>query len=223
LEAKNADQRRDAVTRIGEAGYYASENAFHVLDAVARTDPAPQVRCVAVRTLARYQDERPVATLMAILTTDGAGGQAIPANDDLRWETARAVLAFHRRGMLTAEQQKTACDVYLQLLRNDRNRNVRLTAVEALGCFKDKRVLSPLINTLRGEDFMMADTAERSLMALTGVSHEYNADAWAKWVEQTPEPFAHAGEPVATSRPAGPTWWDKQQRVWRKALRLQVD
>ena len=223
LESKKADERRDAVVRIGEAGYFASEDAFNVLDVAARTDPAAQVRCIAIRTLGRYDDPRPVKTLLTILTVDGPGGEALPANDDVRWEAARALLALQRQGLLTAEEQSAAGEIHLRMLRTDRNRNVRLTATQALGLFRDPRVFTPLISALRSEDFMMADTAERSLMALTGVSHEYDADAWARWVALNPDPFAHAGEPVASTQPAGPTWWDKQQRVWRKALRLNPD
>ncbi len=223
LEAKSADQRRDAVTRIGESSYYASENAFQVLDAAARTDPATQVRCVAIRILGRYKDERPVKPLWTILTTTGPGGQAIPPDDDVRWEATEALSALQQRGLLSADQQNAACEMYIQMMRSDRSRNVRITATRALGSFKDRRVLTPLINALRDQDFMIADTAERSLMALTGTTHDYDADAWTKWLEQTTEPFANAGKPVTTSQPAGASWWDKQRRVWRKAIKLQVD
>lgn len=220
LESSSADLRREAVVRIGESNYWGGEEAFGVLDAVARTDPVPQVRCVAIRVLARYRDDRPVAPLLKILTATEAGGEALPGNDDVRWEAARALVEMRRQGFLTAEQQNTACDLFIQLLRSDRSRNVRIVSTQALGDFKDRRVLTPLINCLRNEDFMIADSAERSLMMLTGVTHEYDADAWSKWVEQTPDPFANAGHPVATTRPAGPSWWDTQQRVWRKTLKL---
>ncbi len=220
LESTNPDLRREAVVRIGESSYWAGEDASGVLDAVARTDSVPQVRCVAIRVLARYHDNRPVAPLLKILTATAAGGDALPGNDDVRWEAARALVEMHRQGFLTAEQQNAACDLFIQLLRSDRSRNVRIVSTEALGVFKDKRVLTPLINCLRNQDFMIADTAERSLIALTGETHEYDADAWSKWVENTPDPFANAGRPVATSRPAGMSWWDAQQRAWRKTLKL---
>jgi HEAT repeat protein len=220
LESTNADLRREAVVRIGESSYWASEDAFPVLDAVARTDPVPQVRCISIRVLARYRDDRPVKPLLEILTATSAEGDALPGNDDVRWEAARALTEMQRNLLLTAEQQNTACDLFVQLLRSDRSRNVRIVSTQALGGFQDRRVLTPLINCLRNEDFMIADSAERSLIVLTGQTHEYDADAWSKWVEQTPEPFANAGRPVTTTRPAGPSWWDAQQRAWRKTLKL---
>lgn len=223
LESENADLRREAVVRIGESGYWAGESAFKVLDAVARTDPVPQVRCIAIRILGRYNDARPVQPLLDILAAGEKNGNALPGNDDVRWEAATALLAMQRQRLLTDEQQNTACDLYVQFLRTDRSRNVRIVSTQALGEFQDKRVLTPLINCLREADFMIADSAERSLIALTGVTHEYDADAWTRWVDQTPDPFAHAGEEVATSRPSGPSWWDKQQRVWRKSLKLGND
>jgi len=219
LEAENADLRRDAVARIGESSYRESDDAYHVLDAVARTDPATQVRCVAITVLGRYQDERPAESLLKILTADGPKAEALPADDDVRWEAARALADLHARGLLNAEQENAACELFIGFLAPEQNRNVRIVSTEALGGFKDRRVLIPLINALRSEDFMIADTAERSLMALTGRSHQYDAEAWTDWLAQTADPFAEAGRAVS-GRPTGPNWWDRQQRLWRKTLKL---
>lgn len=221
LDSTNGDLRREAVARIGQSSYFASADAFHVLDAVARTDPIAQVRCVAIRILGRYDDERPVKTLTTILNAAGPGGEAVMPTDDVRWEAADALAAMQAKGFLSENEQNTACEMFIQFMRADLNRNVRITATRALGSFKDRSVFKPLFDALRNKDFMIADNAEQSLMALTGTTHDYDAEAWAKWLEQTPDPFASAGKPVATSRPAADvTWWDEQQRIWRRAIKL---
>jgi len=223
LEALNADERRDAVARIGESRYADQEDAFHVLDTVARTDPVIQIRCIAIRSLARYDDTRPVGTLLSILQANESSDQALPPNNDLRWETVSALAELAGKQVLDEMQQGLVCPVLTRLLETDSSRNVRIVAAKALAEFKDRQVLLPLIRSLRNEDFGIADQAERSLIALTGVTHYYDADAWEAWVAKSEDPFANAGQIPTTSRPTGPTWWDKQKRAWRRAIKLQND
>lgn len=222
LESSSADLRREAVVRIGESNYWETQDAFHVLDAVARTDPVPQVRCIAIRVLARYENDLPIKALFTILTADEPQVGALPADDDVRWEAARALLELQHRSLLSPEQENTACELFIRMQRSDRSRNVRIVSTQALGTFKDRRVFAPLIHSLRDRDFMIADSAERSLMALTGHTHHYDAEAWNRWLEQTEDPFAEAGSPVSTTRPAA-NWWDQQQRFWRKTIKLDAN
>ncbi len=223
LEAEHADARRDAVARIAESTYYDSENAFAVLDTVARTDPVSQIRCIAVRAFSLYKDDRPIKPLLAVLQARSGSQDALPADEDVRWETVRTLLALTRKGALSGEQQPLARDILIKLLETDPSRNVRITSAEALGEFKDREVLAPLIRSLRNKDFGIAERAENSLIALTGVTHDYDATAWEAWVASTQDPFARAGETPKVERAAGPTWWDKQDRAWRRALRLNTE
>jgi hypothetical protein len=220
LEAPNADDRRDAVASIGESGYVTSADAFGVLDAVARTDASQHVRCVAVSAFSRYQDDRPAATVLAILqATPDKKTEALPPNGDLR-EAAASVLAdLCARGQVSDAQRETARDIFIKSADSDSPRPVRIVALRALGGFLDRRVLAPLVKALREQDFAIADAGERSLIALTGRTHDYDADAWEKWLANTQDPFAHAGEKVVTTRPAGPSWWERQQKKWRDMRR----
>lgn len=221
LDSTDGNLRREAVTRIGQSTYFTSADAFHVLDAAARTDPVAQVRCVAIRILGRYEDDRPTKTLLTILTASGPGGEALEPTDDVRWDAAEALVSMQAKGLLNEQDQSAACQLFIQFLRSDRSRNVRVTAARALGEFKDRQVFPPLIEALRNKDFMIADNAERSLMALTGTTHDYDAEAWSQWLGRIDDPFSDAGKPVAATRPAAaPTWWDEQQRMWRRAIKL---
>jgi len=221
LESQRGDERRDAVARIAESYYYDSPDAFAVLEAVARTDPVSQIRCIAIRAFANYKDDRPVTPLLTILQAQAGSDQALPADDDIRWETVRTLLALTRRGALEGNARTLTRDILLKLLETDSSRNVRIVAAEALGGFKDRQVLTPLIRSLRNRDFAIAERSERSLIALTGTTHDYDANAWEAWAAATKDPFVHAGETPQTTRPAGPTWWDHQSRAWRRALKLQ--
>jgi len=220
LESEDADVRRDAVVRICESRYVASEDAFHVLDAVARTDPITQIRCIAIRGLSAYEDPRPVATILTILQATSECDNALPADEDVRWEAVRALVAVEGSGGLDGPQREIAREVCIKLVESDPARNVRIAAASALRGFRHRAVFQPLIRALRDEDFAIADTAEHSLIALTGVTHDYDADAWEQWVARAQNPFENAGRTPQTTRPAGPTWWDKQKRAWRRALKL---
>ncbi len=220
LATSDADERRGAVARLAEGKDVAREDVFHVLDAVARTDPVAQTRCIAIRGLARYYDARPVGTLLTILRATEASQNALPAGEDVRWEAVRALLALERKGALSGEPRGIARDVCIRLAEVDPSRNVRVVAIEALGTFQDRRVFQPLIRGLRDEDFAIAERAENSLIALTGVTHAYDADTWETWLANVENPFEKAGQTPQTTRPAGPTWWDKQKRAWRRGLKL---
>lgn len=220
LSKSNADDRREAVTRLAEGPEYARAEVFAVLDAVARTDPMDQIRCIAIRGLSRYKDDRPVGTLLAVLQASKPGESALAATDDTRWEALRALAELDQRKALASTQRDLARDLAIRMAEFDSSRSVRITATEMLGCFRDRAVLSPLIRLLREKDFAIAERAELSLIALTGTTHDFDADAWESWVAATPDPFAKAGQIPQTTRPAPPSWFDKQQRAVRRALRL---
>ena len=122
--------------------------------------------------------------------------------------------------MLAGPQRDIARDVCIKLAGPGPSRNVRILAIQALGAFHDRRVFQPLIIALRDEDFAIAERAEHALIALTGVTHEYDADAWDEWVADADDPFAGAGRTPQTTRPAPPSWWGKQKRAVRHALKM---
>lgn len=221
LEATNADERRDAVARIAESPQVDSENAFHVLDVVARTDPVTQIRCVAIRAFSQYDDSRPVPTLLAVLQADENSGESLPINDTIRWDAATVLVTLLEKDLLTPEQQTTARDLFLDMIDQSRERRLRLVGIEGLGYIQQPEVIMPLIRSLRAEpDFAVADAAENSLIMLTGRTCDYDPDAWEEWLARADDPFAHAGELPDIERPRGPTWWDRQKRAWRRGLKL---
>lgn len=220
MEAQNADERRDAVARIAESGYVTSDDSFHILDTAARTDQVSQTRCIAIRALSTYKDARPFTTLLMILQATTDGKEALPPNDDVRWETVTAMTQLSRKGVLTDQEPAIVRGILIKLAESDTSRNVRIAALEALGEFKDREVLLPLVRSLRTQDFAIAERAEGSLIRLTGETHYADADAWEKWIASAQDPFANAGRIPPTTRPAGPNWFDQQKRAFRRAIKL---
>ena len=78
-----------------------------------------------------------------------------------------------------------------------------------------------LFAVLRLQKIPLPKTAkEWRLIALTGVTHNYDANEWESWLASAADPFARAGQKPLTTRPAGPTWFDQQIRAWRRGLKL---
>lgn len=223
VEAENADERRDAIVRIGESSYVTSEEAFHVLDAAARTDPVTQIRCIAIRAFARYNDDRPVPTVLAILEAEEGSNEMLPLTDHISWDAASTLLALERKGVLEAEQRERARRIFIRLLDPGQPRAVRVVATEALGHYQHQDVFQPLIRQLRNEDFGIAERSQYALVQLTGVTHDYDAEAWESWLNEADDPFEHAGRTPRNHRPSGPSWLEQQQRAFQRAIKLRSD
>lgn len=220
LDASHPDERREAVVRLAESHRVDSEATYHVLDAVARTDPVPQIRCIAIRAFSRYEDDRPITTLLTILQATQESSDALPGNDDVRWEATGAMVSLMKQGLLPDASRGAVRDLLIQLLDKDPSRNVRLSAIEGLGCIDDRAVFSPLIYALRSKDFAIASQAELALIALTGVTHHCDPDAWETWLANAKDPFANAGHIPEDAIGEKPGWMDEQKRKWRKFLKL---
>jgi HEAT repeat protein len=220
LAHSNADERREAVAALAEGREVTRPEVFAILDAVARTDPVSQIRCVAIRGLGRYGDDRPVRTLLAVLQASKQGDKALPPDEDIRWESLRALINLDQRKAFTSPQRDLLRDACIRMAEFDPSRNVRIAATEMLGHFRDRAVLAPLIRLVRNTDFAIAERAELSLIALTGVTHDYDPDAWETWVANTKDPFEKAGQTPVTTRPTPPTWFQQQGRAFRRAIKL---
>ncbi|GAF88097.1 unnamed protein product, partial [marine sediment metagenome] len=93
------------------------------------------------------------------------------------------------------EQLSQLKQTLLTLLRDDRNRNVRLEAARGLACFdRDPQVFNALIAALEDPDFGVVYQAEQSLISLTGMTFEHDPAAWVVWRDKQDDVFAHAGQ-----------------------------
>ena len=221
LSTSNPNERLDAVIRIAESGYVDSDNAYAVLDAVARTDPQQQIRCIAVRAFTRYDDARPFSTLLTVMRATQESENALPPGNDLRWDCVAVMVELMDEGLLPEGLRDDVRDVFIDALQRDASRNVKIAAAEGLGHIQDSQVFRPLINALRLKDFAMADRAESALIQLTCVTHHYAAHAWEQRLANTAQPFAHAGEtPADATVSKKPGFWSERKRGFKKAIGL---
>ncbi|MFQ5430548.1 MAG: HEAT repeat domain-containing protein [Phycisphaerae bacterium] len=209
LDSQRADDRREGIIGLARSRDGATEWAVKVYDTVARTDTDPSVRCAALRALLRNLDARSVATGLKILrSADGPVEGIRPAPARVRWGAARLLHAAVDADAYREEQEEEIIQTLLQRVPKEEDVNVRLALIETMGCLPDRRVLPVLIDALERENFAEQHAAELALVALTGVSHQHYAEAWRKWLSETPDPFEHMGEIPAEmqAKKSKPRW-----------------
>jgi HEAT repeat protein len=210
LESQSADERRTAVEHIARSREATSAWAVAAFDSIARTDIDATVRVAALRGLRPGAGPQTVPLLLKLLAGGEPSADVRAAPAIVRWEAAALLRDLGRRGAVDAGQQAEAVDVLIARADHDEDRNVRITALEALGSFREPKVLTALVAALRERDFAIQSAAEQSLTRLTGVSHNYDADEWSAWLSKTPDPFANA--PPDGPEPGGKReWWS---RMW---------
>jgi len=67
----------------------------------------------------------------------------------------------------------------------------------ALSAFLEKKVAIALIAALRDSNFSVRYHAEQALVSMTGRTYHGKAPEWIKFINDTPDPFEHAGETPA--------------------------
>jgi hypothetical protein len=209
LESDRADERRKGVRGLAASRDGQSYWAMKVYVTVARCDRDASVRCAALSALGPVATSEHVPFLLELLNSPrGAKDPLRPAPGAVRWEAVKLLTQVLRREGCAPEQRAAVVQTLLERVADDDDRHVRIAGLEALAAFQDLSVLRALINALDYDDFALQHAAERSLVALTGVTHRHDADAWRRWLELTPDPFAHAGEIPADQRAERKSRWN---------------
>ena len=220
LQEEDPDRRRQAVRAIARSDVVAQHWAVKAFETIARTDPDPQVRCAAIRALGRSGDSAAAAPLLMILNwRDNPDHVPYPPDDEVRWD-ATAVLANLAGWQLVADQDTPrARTTFARLLKEDDNRNVRLEAARGLGCLDaDRATLDVLVTGLSDRDFGVVYECERSLIKLTGMTFDYDPQAWTDWLGKASDPFALAGHTPATLMPERLSWWQRGVQGVRRTI-----
>jgi hypothetical protein len=195
LEAPGADDRRKGITGLAASRDGHSDWAMKVYDTVARTDRDSMVRCAAIRAMLPAAGTGQVPTLINVLESSA---RKIPdcraASGPVRWEAAKVLLAVVRDYKYQESERPQIVKTLLDRVARDSDRNVRLTVIETLAYFAEAPVPTALVDAMEEEDFAVQYAAEQSLIALTGETHDHDAKAWRKWLAETKDPFAKAGE-----------------------------
>jgi hypothetical protein len=207
LASDDADLRRHAVAKVAAGSKVDTDWAFEGLEAIARTDKVSNVRCVSIRGLARIADERPVSAVTRILDYTSTSRDIRAPDDQVRWECLLLLERAGERGYLSEDQRIEVRDACIAHLDQRFTSDVRRTAVRALRFQADRKVLTALIGALTDPDFGVVYEAEHALAALTGVTHDYDPDAWRTWLSETDDPFALAGSLPDGVDPPNRNWW----------------
>lgn len=194
LDSPQPDERRRGVVGLSESRDGRTDWAVKVFDAIARTDSDAMVRRAALRALERAPNEQCIETCLKLLTSpDQRHEGVVSAPASVRWSAAQLLHVAVRTGAFADSQRERIIDTLIQRIDKERDQHARLAMIETLGYFPEQRVLGPLVGVLPEDNFTYRHAAEVSLARLTGVTHEYDADAWKSWLASVDDPFASGG------------------------------
>ncbi len=215
LDSPQPDERRRGVVGLSESRDGRSDWAVKVFDTIARTDSDAMVRRAALRAMERAPNEQCVETCLKILTSpDQRNEGVVSAPASVRWSAAQLLHVAVQTGAFGESQREGIIDTLILRIDRERDQHTRLAMIETLGYFPERRVLDPLMGVLPEDNFTYRHAAEVSLARLTGVTHEYDPDAWKNWLASVEDPFASRGRiPEALmrkskSKSAGLDWFN---------------
>lgn len=140
------------------------------------SDEDARVRGASVRALGRHGDPEHAPFLIEALRDE---------DDFVRLEAARGLQRIH---------SAAAIEPLLALIdeNNEPNTDIRAAAADALGQYRESRVVLGLISALRDSRLVVNDRVQRSLMILTGQNFGFDRLAWIDWFNSTEDLFAAA-------------------------------
>ncbi|MBH06739.1 MAG: hypothetical protein CMJ20_10500 [Phycisphaeraceae bacterium] len=195
------DKRRDAISQLSSAKWGGGKPYLHLYRAFS-TDPDDTVRATCLRALGRHGTTEDVPLITKHLQRQAAFE---------RWEAAVALQRIHNT---------TAIQPLITTARHDRDIDVRIAAIKALGQYAQSSVFDALIGTLNDRDFGAAHHARQSLETITGQKFGLDARAWLAWSKQNQDTLFADRQPYVWqpyNKPPG--FWDKAQ-FWKKKDKL---
>ncbi len=210
LESPHPNERRRGVVGLAESRDASADWALRVYDKVARSDNDPSVRCAALRAMERIADPQSEATALAVLQSDRKPiDGVVAAPSTVRWGAARVLRAIAPISNDSESEGSRVASGLVDAVNSEPDHRTRLTLIDTLGFYRDRSATTALIDSLDDDDFAIRRAAESSLVALTGVTHHYDADAWRAWFAKTGDPFASAGQtPPGWDEPDEKPKWD---------------
>lgn len=199
----DADARRAAVSKVAASKKSHSEWAVKGFIAIATLESDPQTRCSAIRALARTDDPRAAETMVKILNFQSEPAAEVrPPDNESRWEATVALADLSQRGKVGADLGEKARTTFLDRLKRDTSRHVRIAAARGAGCYRDESSVLGLIEGLHDADFAVVHECEESLVRLTGHTEQCRPQAWEEWLAANRASlFANSGAIPDSRRP----------------------
>jgi len=165
LESDKPDERFEAINYLVYYDWGRQPPYTDRYDQIARGDPSPLVRAIALRALNRSRAVSPEGTIRGMLND---------SSELVRLEAAKALsntydpqASAKLRAMLTAAGE---------------TRDVRVAVADALRHDRTPEGYRALVGVLGDRDFAVAWTARRSLRRMTGQDFRWSEADWAKWL-----------------------------------------
>ena len=210
LESERPNDRRRGVVGLSESRDARADWAMKLYETVAKSDIDASVRCAAFRAMEQIADPRSQTTAIAVLESRRQPSEEIvPAPASVRWGAVRTLYAIASASGGANDAPPAVVTGLIETVRSEPEQRVRLTAIDTLAYYRDRKVPPALVDALEDEDFAVRRAAESSLVALTGVTHHYDPMAWRAWLAKTSDPFASAGQtPEGWNEPDEKPKWD---------------
>ncbi len=219
MDASNADERREAIVQLRRTKHISRDTVVRGLCVVAETDPSDVVRRTAIGGLARSGRAEALPTLVTILTRqESRDPHARPTAVTVQSEAAGALLCLIHDGVSITPHEAAIRTAQIQTLATDPSREARMQAAALLGHLPDRETLDALVSGLGQSDFGVVLECERSLMRMTGHTHNYDPIAWRAWLAETSDPFADAGRLNAQLERKEPNWFERTWDSTRRSL-----
>ena len=170
--ARSADARRRGINSLLRWDFAQNGPYVRRYRQIARTDPDPYVRSIAIRALNRSRDADARPLFVEALSDQ---------SELVRLEAAKALVNL---------PDPAAAEPLIRLVtRAEEDRDVRVAAAEALGYYRQLEVARALTPRLNERDFAVAWQSRRSLRRMTGRDFRYDEAAWLEYVTGPAKPF----------------------------------
>lgn len=175
IDPYSAENRYKGVTLLSSADF-GGQPVYLQLYVDSLGDEDASVRGASVRALGRHGDPEHATLIIGALGDE---------DDFVRLEAARALQRIH------------APEAIVPLLamieeENESNTDIRAAAADALGQYREQRVVLGLIGALRDPRLVVNNRVQHSLMILTGQNLGLDRMAWLDWYNETGDVFAGA-------------------------------
>jgi len=170
---RDAEKRRLGISLISNS-HFGGEEPYMKVYREAITDADPMVRAACAHALGLHGSPED-ALLLASALTD--------ASDLVRWESAKGLQRIYNNGAVAALNNAVI---------NDSSVDVRMAAANALGQYRERRVIEALVRALDDRSLGVSFHAQRSLRILTGENFGPDTVAWLEWSRNVEHPFAKA-------------------------------
>lgn len=166
------DERREGINELVKRDFGKRDPYTKRYDQIAKFDDDWLVRATAIRALNRARDRSATPTFVKALDDK---------NEQVRLEACKALVHM---------PDDSALPGLVKIVQNgDENRDVRISAAEALQHYHTLEVARALTNNLGGRDFGVAFQSHQTLILLTGHDLRYDEAAWLAYLTGPEKPF----------------------------------